>query len=268
MEWAYQQGKMEELLPTLPKNSVDLILMDFPYSSLEKHRAVGTTTRLMHSWFPTMKDEVYPEVMRELFRVLAPRRHAYFFTNFDHLPIIKKAAEAAGFYTWKILIWDKQTIGMGYHYRNQHEFVILSTKSQELRDEEIEKQQEVILFAEKKWKQRATRQLNNLAVGDVLRFSMVTPHHRKYPTEKPLPLLQLLVEQSTRPGEIVLDACVGSGNTIYAANKAGRKAIGFDINPKVEPLVLQEMQARGKADDRADVLDLAIKRTEKQCVYE
>ena len=38
-----------EWLRTLPSASVDLIVTDPPYESLEKHRAVGTTTRLKHS---------------------------------------------------------------------------------------------------------------------------------------------------------------------------------------------------------------------------
>ncbi len=38
-----------EWLSTLPDASVDLLITDPPYESLEKHRAVGTTTRLKNS---------------------------------------------------------------------------------------------------------------------------------------------------------------------------------------------------------------------------
>ena len=50
-----------EWLKTLPKDSVDLFITDPPYESLEKHRSVGTTTRLKNSksssnkWF-----EIFP----------------------------------------------------------------------------------------------------------------------------------------------------------------------------------------------------------------
>jgi 16S rRNA G966 N2-methylase RsmD len=38
-----------EWMRTLPEASVDLVVTDPPYESLEKHRAIGTTTRLKHS---------------------------------------------------------------------------------------------------------------------------------------------------------------------------------------------------------------------------
>ena len=43
------QGDAVEWLRSLPAESVDLVITDPPYESLEKHRAIGTTTRLMVS---------------------------------------------------------------------------------------------------------------------------------------------------------------------------------------------------------------------------
>ena len=43
------------LLKDVEDESVDLIVTDPPYSSLEKHRAVGTTTRLTGDWFPVSR---------------------------------------------------------------------------------------------------------------------------------------------------------------------------------------------------------------------
>ncbi|HYE60542.1 MAG TPA: site-specific DNA-methyltransferase [Phycisphaerales bacterium] len=53
-----------------------------------------------------------------------------------------------------------------------------------------------------------------------------------YPTQKPLALLQLLIEACCPPGGTVLDPCSGSGTTLAAALATGRTAIGFDINPQ------------------------------------
>lgn len=50
----------------------------------------------------------------------------------------------------------------------------------------------------------------------------------KHPNEKPVPLLRELIECSSRFNEIVLDPFMGSGATIEAAHKEGRRAIGIE----------------------------------------
>ncbi len=51
-----------------------------------------------------------------------------------------------------------------------------------------------------------------------------------YPTQKPLALLELLVHACCPPGGLVLDPCCGSGTTLAAAARLGRRAIGFDLS--------------------------------------
>lgn len=55
----------------------------------------------------------------------------------------------------------------------------------------------------------------------------VTP--KVHPTQKPVKLLETLIEIFTDPGEVVIDPCAGSGVTLLAANNLGRKAYGFEI---------------------------------------
>ena len=50
-----------------------------------------------------------------------------------------------------------------------------------------------------------------------------------YPTQKPLALLERILEASSNPGDIVLDPFCGCGTTIAAAQKLGRSWIGIDI---------------------------------------
>lgn len=52
----------------------------------------------------------------------------------------------------------------------------------------------------------------------------------KHPTIKPLPFIENHIENSSRPGEVVLDCFAGSGTTLVAAINKGRKFIGFEIN--------------------------------------
>lgn len=51
-----------------------------------------------------------------------------------------------------------------------------------------------------------------------------------YPTEKPMPLLERIIETSTNKGDLVFDCFMGSGVTQAVAMKLGRRFIGADIN--------------------------------------
>lgn len=50
-----------------------------------------------------------------------------------------------------------------------------------------------------------------------------------YPTQKPIELLERIINASSNPGDIVMDFFAGSGTTLVAAEKLGRRWIGCDI---------------------------------------
>lgn len=52
-----------------------------------------------------------------------------------------------------------------------------------------------------------------------------------FPTQKPLKLLERIIEISSEPGDVVLDAFCGCGTALVAAQNAGREWIGIDISP-------------------------------------
>jgi len=52
-----------------------------------------------------------------------------------------------------------------------------------------------------------------------------------------------LIETFTQVGDIIMDPFMGSGTTLAAALRNNRKAIGFDINPKVEEVVKKRLEA-------------------------
>jgi len=200
-------------LKDMPAESVDLLITDPAYESLEKHRAVGTTTRLKHSksssndWFRVFPNARFAELFDEAFRVLKPDTHFYLFCDAETMFVAKPEAERAGFKFWKPLVWDKRTIGMGYHYRARYE---------------------LILFFEK-----GKRRLNDLGIADIITEPRI---HRGYPAEKPVKVSEVLVGQSSQPGEVVADPFMGSGSVGVAALKLGRRFIGTDLNPEAVAL--------------------------------
>lgn len=204
----YSTSKMDavEFLRSLPDNSVDLVLTDPAYASLEKHRKRGTTTRLKHSkassndWFEIFPNSRFPEFFAEVYRVTKKHRHFYMMCDQETMFLTKPMGEEVGFKFWKPIIWDKVAIGMGYHWRAQCER---------------------ILFFEK-----GKRGLNHKGWSDVIPVKRIRDG---YPTEKPVELLRKLIENSTQPGELVVDPFMGSGSAGVAAVALGRDFAGSDI---------------------------------------
>jgi site-specific DNA-methyltransferase (adenine-specific) len=209
-------------LQGLPKESIDLVITDPAYESLEKHRAVGTTTRLKHSksssndWFKVFPNSRFPELFQEVFRVLKRNAHFYLFCDAETMFVAKPEAERAGFRFWKPLVWDKRQIGMGYHYRARYEF---------------------ILFFEK-----GKRRLNDLGIPDVISVPRI---HRGYPAEKPPAVSEVLIKQSSERGESVADPFMGSGSVGVAAVRLGRRFVGTDLNPDAVRLSAERLREFG-----------------------
>ena len=200
------RGDAVAWLRTRPAESIDLLITDPPYESLEKHRAIGTTTRLKHSkassndWFTIFPNDRFPELFAEVYRVLRRNSHFYLFCDPETMFVAKPLAEAAGFKFWKPIIWDKMSIGMGYHYRARYE---------------------CILFFEK-----GKRKLNDLGVADILTCKRITGG---YPAEKPSSVSEVLIRQSSEPGQLVVDPFMGSGSVGVAAAAQGRAFLGNDL---------------------------------------
>ena len=194
-------------LSTLKSDSVDLLITDPPYESLEKHRKIGTTTRLKVSnsssnqWFEIFPNSRFESLFSEIYRVLKKNSHFYLFCDQETMFFAKPIAEKVGFKFWKPIVWDKVCIGMGYHYRARHEY---------------------ILFFEK-----GKRKINDLSVPDILECKRV---YRGYPTEKPVPLLEVLIKQSSSNGDLIVDPFFGSGSTLIAAKNLERDYLGCDLS--------------------------------------
>ncbi len=213
-------------LRSLPSGSVDLVVTDPPYESLEKHRAIGTTTRLKHSkassndWFDIFPNQRFPELFAEVYRVLRRDTHFYLFCDPETMFVAKPLAEAAGFRFWKPLIFDKVSIGMGYHYRARYE---------------------CILFFEK-----GKRKLSDLGVADIITAPRV---RGGYPAEKPVAVSEVLLRQSSREGELVVDPFMGSASVGVAAMQLGRRFLGNDLCEEAIEVARRRLVAAGGAEE-------------------
>jgi site-specific DNA-methyltransferase (adenine-specific) len=221
-------------LKDLEDESIDLVVTDPAYDTLEKWREMGTTTRLKDSasssnaWFPTVSPEYLKECFEECYRVLKKNTHLYVMCDEETGDRMKPILKEIGFNLRKSIIWHKVgklkpincpscgtmvceqhspgTPGMGYPYRSQWEMVLLAEKGKRKPPEDK-------------------------SIRNVLQFPWIKGKGA-YPTEKPVELLEVFIRQSSSAGELVLDPFAGSGSTGEAAFKQGREFLGFDVEEK------------------------------------
>lgn len=124
------------------------------------------------------------------------------------------AQETSGLEVKNLLVWDKGGAGLGSNYANTHE---------------------MIGFMHKLPKQTA---MGNRPAGikpvhrpNVLRHSRPSGAEREHNAAKPVALMRELIENSTGPGDVVLDPFCGSGSTLIAADQLDRVCCTMEIEP-------------------------------------
>jgi len=209
MDWS-------EFLAKQTEESVDLVITDMPYWTLNKWREMGTTTRLgghrdkdkRTGWFETIDVDDLWEIMNEIYRVLKNNCHAYIFCDAETLRYVLSYGDDMEWRKVKPLIWDKVNQGMGYTYRCRHEFIVFLEKGK--------------------------RKLNDLSIPDILTVKKII---NGYPTEKPVPLMEILIKQSSFENELVCDPFFGSGSVGVACQNLGRQFVGNDKSEKAHEYI-------------------------------
>lgn len=133
-------------------------------------------------------------------------------------------ALAAGAGLWSellnVCVWAKTNAGMGSLYRSQHELVVVAKVGS------APHLNNVGLGRFGRWRSNVWRYAGANAFGgerdDLLRL---------HPTVKPVAMLADAILDVTARGDLVLDPFAGSGSTIIAAEKTGRRARALEIDP-------------------------------------
>lgn len=203
-----RNGDCLELMKDIPDGSVDLILTDPPYKVTSRGSSGGTGGML--------KDDInksgmvfkhnsitFSEWLPECYRVLKDDCHAYFMTNNKNLLSMLQAVENAGFKVFKTLVWVKNTAITNMYYMDNHEYILFCRKGK-------------------------AKKINECGTKSVLSFD--NPRNKLHPTEKPVELMQKLLENSSSNSDVVLDPFMGSCSTGVACVNTGRKFIGIELD--------------------------------------
>ena len=84
---------------------------------------------------------------------------------------------------------------------------------------------------------------------DIATLQAVGKERLGYPTQKPIALLERIINASSNPGDVVLDPFCGCGTAIVAAQKLGRQWLGIDVTPIATSLIQKRLFDQFEARD-------------------
>lgn len=204
-------GDCVEILPSI--FGAKLVIADPPYGIKYKSNHRQVTFDFIEG------DEFFPaEWLKAIQKATDESASLYIFCNDKSYLEARDALLQAKFELKKTLIWDKMAVTSGDldNYADRTEF---------------------ILFANKYYRPR----LRGSRDGNIISIPRVHQPSLRHPTEKPEMLMQYLVMKSADPGELIVDPFMGVGNSLVAAKKLGRKAIGIDVEEKWCEIAAREL---------------------------
>ena len=180
--------------------------------------------------------ESFTEFLETAFRQIAAQSSAgslhYAFIDWRHLGEMQAAGEGAFTELKNVCIWDKGSGGMGSLYRSAHELVFV-------------------------WKAGRGRHRNNVELGrhgrnrtNIFRYPAIgTFRHsdegdllKLHPTVKPVRMIADIMLDVTGRGDIVIDGFLGSGTSIIAAERVGRRCFGVELDPAYADTIIRRFE--------------------------
>jgi DNA modification methylase len=227
----------EALETLLAGEQVRVVFTDPPYNvAIEGH----VTSKKAHGEFVQASGEMsdaeftgfLTQVMEQIDRGLVDGGLAYTCMDWRHLTNVLAAVEAAGLTLINLCVWDKLAPGMGSFYRSQHELVFVLKKGKAAHDNNVQ--------LGKSGRNRS----NVWAYEGVTGFGADKARERAmHPTVKPMAMVKDALLDSSKKGDLVLDLFGGSGTTLIAAERAGRRCRMLELDPKYADVIIRRWEA-------------------------
>lgn len=231
------QGDAWEVLRLIPSGSMKAVIADPPWTHLDVHRAVGTTTRMTSQTFYATRD-VDVALMKELSRVLRDDGYLCLYvpplatTSHDIWLQVLGAAKEAGLTAVREVVWKKAR-SMGYRWTGTHEPIFCFVKNPKKLPPCGDRS--AVSFVEHSGRLGKLR--TPYTDFDAEGFQALVDEHGSkkgipkairnafpgqfHDTEKPVEVADHLLRVAGEPGQFVLEVFAGTGHACVAAKKAG-----------------------------------------------
>lgn len=216
----------------------DLVITDPPYNVPISGHVSGTTR---HGNFAMASGEMSSaEFQWFLSKALGcAREHSrpgsvhYVFMDWRSLAQLLAVGTNVYGHLLNICVWAKTNAGMGSFYRSQHEFIAV-------------------------FRHGDVAHINNIQLGRLGRhrsnlwtYAGATTFSRTrdadlvdHPTVKPVAMIADAIRDASKPGDLVFDPFGGSGSTLLAADKVGRRAALIEFDPAYVDVILRRFEER------------------------
>jgi DNA modification methylase len=224
----------------LGEERADLIFVDFPYNvPIQGH--VSGLGKTVHREFAMasgeMSSEEFTVFLKTGLKLLTKysKDGSIHYVTMDWRHIYELSAAGREVYTEfkNLCVWNKGSGGMGSLYRSQHElvFVYKNGKAPHQNNVELGK------YGRTRTNVWEYPGMSSFGRG---RDEQLAAHS----TPKPVSLIADAIRDCSKRGELVLDAFAGSGTTIIAAERTGRRAACIEIDPGYVDVSVRRWQAK------------------------
>jgi DNA modification methylase len=178
----------------------------------------------------------------------------FIFMDWRHLSEMMAAGKEVYTELKNLVVWAKTNAGQGTFYRSQDELVFVFKNGDSPHRNNFELGQHG-RHRSNVWTYAGVNSFRSGRLDDLA----------IHPTVKPVALVADAMRDCSRRGEIVLDPFMGSGTSILAAERVGRRAYGLDLDPLYVDVAMRRWQAFTKRDailegTRKTFEDVAISR--------
>ena len=155
--------------------------------------------------------------------------------DWRHIEELLTAARDAYSELKNLCVWVKHNGGMGSLYRSQHELVFVFKHGRDAHRNNVQLG-------------RFGRNRSNVwhypGINSFARCSEDGNLQALHPTVKPVAMVADAMLDCSARGDIVLDAFLGSGTTVIAAERTGRRCYGLELDPGYVDTVIRRWQAQ------------------------
>lgn len=163
-----------DILKELPDKCIDLVLTDPPYGIDYLSNRTDHQRRIENDKYEDFS-KLYPQWIFQFKRVLTDTGCCCCCCGGGKTPVSQEFTLEAikqGFNLIQTIIWDKCTIGLGWHYRPSYETIVVLSKSKDNYN----------WFTERK------------DISNIVRIPNIIPQKGDHPTPKPVKLMQFFID--------------------------------------------------------------------------